>query len=106
MSLSNNSNILKICNSFDWALNGYFLFVVGSILYFIQALAPFIHYPIDGRVDSSAIDAHYQNVTLAVTTQEYYPLYDNRIDAWVGILACILFDLESVMYIWGWILSR
>jgi hypothetical protein len=53
----------------DWVLVGYVLFIVGSLLYFVAALAP------------------------------YQPaLYTNQADGWAGLAAATIFVIESVLY--------
>ena len=77
--------------NFDWVGYGYILFMIGSILYFIQALNPFIG---DDNDDNNGY--YYQGS----------PMSEYNIAGWISLIACIIFVIESVMYIIGWYVSR
>jgi hypothetical protein len=75
----------------DWALNGYALFVIGSILYYIEAIAPYIP---DSTSDDAA-EIYYDGV-----------LYEDKASAKMDLTACVIFLVESIIYIVGWHLGR
>lgn len=75
----------------DWALNGYLLFVIGSILYYIEAIAPYVP---DKTADDAA-EVYYDGV-----------LYEDNATAKMDITACVIFLVESIIYIIGWHLGR
>ena len=81
--------------TFDWVTYGYTLYILGSSIYFVQALNPFLP-------DSDSGDE----------LQSYYsyyedgPLTDNNVSAWMSVVAAIVFVIESCMYIIGWYIGR
>ena len=80
--------------SFDWVGNGYVLYILGSAIYFVQALNPYLP-----EVDDPEGDDLYS----------YYedgPFTSNHVSAWMSIAAAWIFVIESFMYIVAWYISR
>ena len=81
---------------FDWVTSGYILYMLGSSIYFVQALNPFLP---EEKVEEAMEDAYYS----------YYedgPLTENHISAWMSVVAAFIFVIESSMYIIGWYIGR
>jgi hypothetical protein len=75
----------------NWVNYGYCLFVASSVLFFIQALNPYL--PLH---NSGGDDAYYANG----------PLDDFDITGWLGMTATVMNVVESVFYIIDWTLDR
>jgi hypothetical protein len=98
----------------DWAFVGYLFFVLGSLLYFIETLGPFVTFCEHHR--SAAVNTSTITNESYYATDDYYyyyaeyleehPLYQSHVDGWLGVCASFIFDLESSIYIFGWILGR
>jgi uncharacterized membrane protein YtjA (UPF0391 family) len=79
---------------FDWIGSGYILFVVGSLLYFIQACDPFFKTKVDD--DDAKLNGYYSDG----------PLDDTGVSGTISLAASIIFVVEAVLYIISWYLCR
>ena len=77
--------------SVDWVQHGYILLIASSILYFVQALNPYLP-----SHEYSADDVYYSSG----------PLDEFDISGWLGIIAACLNVIESLFYIIDWTLER
>lgn len=77
--------------SVDWVQYGYILLITSSILYFVQALNPYL-----SSQEDSTDDVYYSSG----------PLDKFDINGWLGMIAACLNVVESVFYIIDWTLDR
>jgi hypothetical protein len=82
--------------TFDWIGTGYILFIIGSTLYFIQALDPYLDPYIETSADDNKLFGYYSDG----------PLDDLGISAWLSLVAGIIFVIESMFYIISWYIGR
>jgi hypothetical protein len=78
----------------DWVGIGYLLYVVGSLLYLIQALNPYMPMPSEDNDDPFS---------------SYYspgPLTEGNVSGWLGLTAAVLNVVESIFYIIAWYIDR
>jgi hypothetical protein len=80
---------------FDWIGIGYFLFVIGSSLYFLQALDPFMDRTSNNE-DDAKINGYYSDG----------PLDDSGVSGWLSLIASFIFVIESMFYIISWSVCR
>ena len=91
----------------DWSTIGYWMFLAGSILYIAQASIPY-YTPApsssatasDGTTDDAAADYY--------DLDDGYegPYYSKNATGWEGLWAGIIFEIESSIYIFGWLVAR
>jgi uncharacterized membrane protein len=91
MSRSSKLQACKtLCTHFDWVHLGYWLYVIGSCLYFAQALNPFLN--VYNIQDEQALAYNYYY---------YGPESRDDVNSWISIIAALIFIAESVFYVIG-----
>lgn len=81
---------------FDWIGTGYFLFVIGSSLYFLIALDPFMSKGPDHQNDDAKWNGYYSDG----------PLDDSGLSSFLSLIASFIFVIESLFYIISWSICR
>ena len=92
---SEKSILFQQLVTFDWVTSGYILYILGSSIYFVQALNPFLP-DNDIEEEESVYYSYYEDG----------PFTDNDISKWMSVVAAIIFVVESSMYIVGWYIGR
>jgi hypothetical protein len=97
----------------DWAYIGYLFFMLGSVLYFIEALGPYATCCKGNNDDGFATNSTINGTAYYSYDDNYYseyldehPLVRGHTDGWLGFIASLVFNVESSLYIFGWTLGR
>jgi hypothetical protein len=100
--------LLSIMIAFDWNLCGYCLFLLGSTIYLVQALIPYYKNSSSSTADFNQLNSSSSNITNGITYYYYGsnpPLYPKNVSGWESVAAGIIFVIDSMMYLIGWVLS-
>lgn len=93
--------------SIDWSTIGYWLFLAGSILYIAQASIPYYYSSVPPSYNATAAaKANDESYYYALDDGYEAPYYSKNASGWEGLWAAIIFEIESIIYIFGWWVAR